>query len=166
MMLYQSESKACFRLALLAWSHMALRCLCSHQKFGVPRILWTRLPLGMRKAVFIKLNLKNSRVITVFGESEIHSVVSNSLRPHGLYSPWNSPGQNTGVDSLSLLQGIFPTQESNLGLRHCRRILYQLSYQGSLLNFYLQLNLFKYFMVWGERNIYFSYKDISLNPKM
>ena len=44
------------------------------------------------------------------------SVMSNSLRPHGLYSPWNSPGQNTGVGSLSLLQGIFPTQGSNLGL--------------------------------------------------
>ena len=39
--------------------------------------------------------------------------MSNSLRPHGLYSPWNSPGQNTGVGSLSLLQGIFPTQGSN-----------------------------------------------------
>ena len=36
-------------------------------------------------------------------ESETRSVVSNSLRPHGLYSPWNSPGQNTGVGSLSLL---------------------------------------------------------------
>ena len=99
------------------------------------------------------------------------SVVSNSLRLHGLYSPWNSLGQNTGVDSqfpspldlpnpgieprspslqadslpaeppgkpentgvgsLSLLQGIFPTQESNRGLRHCRRILYQLSYLES-----------------------------------
>ena len=40
-------------------------------------------------------------------ESESHSVVFHSLRPHGLYSPWNSPGQNTGVGSLSLLQGIF-----------------------------------------------------------
>ena len=37
--------------------------------------------------------------------SELHSVVSNSLRPYGLYSPWNSPGQNTGVGSLSLLEG-------------------------------------------------------------
>ena len=64
-------------------------------------------------------------------ESENHSVVSNSFRPHGLYSPWNSPGQNTGVDSLSLLQWTFPTQESNQGLLHHRRILYQLSYQGS-----------------------------------
>ena len=39
--------------------------------------------------------------------------------------------KNTGVGSLSLLQGIFPTKESNWGLLHCRRILYQLSYQGS-----------------------------------
>ena len=44
-------------------------------------------------------------------ESESRSVVSDSLRPHGLCSPWNSPGQNTGVGSLSLLQGIFPTQD-------------------------------------------------------
>ena len=36
--------------------------------------------------------------------------MSDSLRHHGLYSPWNSPGQNTGVGSLSLHQGIFPTQ--------------------------------------------------------
>ena len=64
-------------------------------------------------------------------ESESCSVMSNSLWPHGLYSPWNSPGQNTGVGSLSLLQGIFPTQGSNPGLPHCRRILYQLSHKGS-----------------------------------
>ena len=63
-------------------------------------------------------------------ESETCSVVSNSLRPHGL-SPWNSPGKNTGAGSLSLLQEIFPTQGSNPGLPHCRRILYQLSHKGS-----------------------------------
>ena len=44
------------------------------------------------------------------GWSESHSVMSNSLQPHGLDSPWISLGQNTGVGSLSLLQGIFPTQ--------------------------------------------------------
>ena len=64
-------------------------------------------------------------------ESDTGSVVSSSLRPHGLYSPWNSPGQNTRVDSLSLLQGIFSTQGSNPGLLHCRWILYQLSHRGS-----------------------------------
>ena len=42
------------------------------------------------------------------------------------------PGKNTGVGSLSLFQGIFPTQESNLGLLHCRQSLYRLSYEGSL----------------------------------
>ena len=61
-------------------------------------------------------------------ESENGSVVSDSLRPHRLYSPWNSPGQNTGVGSLSLLQHIFPTKRSNPGLQHGRRILYQPSY--------------------------------------
>ena len=53
-------------------------------------------------------------------ESENHSVVSNFLQPHVLCSPWNSPDQNTGVDSLSLLQGFFPTQGSNPDLPHCR----------------------------------------------
>ena len=48
-------------------------------------------------------------------ESESRPVMSNSLQPHGLYSPWNSPGQNTGVGSLSLLQGIFPSQGLNPG---------------------------------------------------
>ena len=44
---------------------------------------------------------------------------------------WNSPGQNTGVGSCSLRQGIFPTRRLNPGLPHCRRILYQLSHWGS-----------------------------------
>ena len=57
-------------------------------------------------------------------ESESCSVVSD-------YSPWNSPGQSTGVGSLSLLQGIFSTQGSNSGLPHCRQILYQLSHKES-----------------------------------
>ena len=53
---------------------------------------------------------KIGKITRPFNESESHSVVSDSLRPHGLYSPWNCPGQNTEVGSLSLLQGIFPTQ--------------------------------------------------------
>ena len=65
-------------------------------------------------------------------ESQSHSAVSDSLQPHGLYSPWNSPDQNTGVGSRSLLWGIFPTQGSNPSLLHCRQILYQLSHQGSI----------------------------------
>ena len=53
------------------------------------------------------------------------------IRPSGLYSPWNSLGQNTEVGSLSLLQGIFPTQGSNPRLPRCRQILNQLSHKGS-----------------------------------
>ena len=64
-------------------------------------------------------------------ESESHSVVSNSFWPHGLYSPWNSPGQNTRVGSLSILQGIFLTQGLKPGLPHCRQTLYQLCHKGS-----------------------------------
>ena len=62
--------------------------------------------------------------------------MSDSLRPHGLWPtrllcPWNSPGKNTGVGSHSLLQGTFPTPGLNLGLLHCRQILYRLSQPGS-----------------------------------
>ena len=64
-------------------------------------------------------------------ESESHSVMSDCLRPHGLYILWNSPGQNTGVGSLSFLQGIFPIQGLNPGLLNCRQILDQLSHKGS-----------------------------------
>ena len=85
-------------------------------------------------SIFLKLILKSilkcEQPIIVKSESESHSM-SNSLRPHGLYSPWNSPGQNTGVGSCSLPQRIFPTQESNQGLLHCRWILYQLSHKGT-----------------------------------
>ena len=68
-------------------------------------------------------------------ECESRSAMSDSLRLHGLYSPWNSLGQNTGVGSLSLLQGIFPTQGLNPGLLHYRQILYQLSHKRSLISY-------------------------------
>ena len=48
-----------------------------------------------------------------------------------LLCPWDSPGKNTGVGCHFLLQGIFPTQESNTGLLHCRQMIYQLTYEGS-----------------------------------
>ena len=70
-------------------------------------------------------------------ESINHSAVSNSMRLHWvqatrLLCPWNSPGKNTGVGSHSFFQEIFPTQDSNPGLLHCRQILYRLSHQESL----------------------------------
>ena len=73
--------------------------------------------------------------------SESHLVVFVSLQTHGLHGPWNFPGQNTEVDSLSLLQGIFPTQGSNPGHLHCRQILHHLSYQDKPIFLYHVLNL-------------------------
>ena len=76
------------------------------------------------------LSLLNGKYLTC--ECESHLVLSDSLWPHGLYSPWNSPGQNTAVGSLSLLQGIFPTNGSNPGLPCCRRILLSAELPGRL----------------------------------
>ena len=68
-----------------------------------------------------------------------HSVLSDSLQPHGLQPtrllhPWDSPGRNTGVGCHFLLQEIFPTQGSNLGLPYCRQTLYHLSHQEVLVD--------------------------------
>ena len=63
----------------------------------VSRVTLEEIPLN--EQIFV-----DSFYILLLKESESHSVVSDSLRPHGLYSPWNSLGQNTGVDSLSLHQ--------------------------------------------------------------
>ena len=60
-------------------------------------------------SVWKRCSIISSGLLKV-GESESGLVVSYSLRPHRLYSPCNSPGQNTGMGSLSLFQGIFPTQ--------------------------------------------------------
>ena len=57
------------------------------------------------------------------------SVMSDSLRPHGLLCPWDFPGKNTGMGCYFLLQGIFPTQGLKPGLPHCRQTLYCLSHQ-------------------------------------
>ena len=70
-------------------------------------------------------------------DSISHSIITDSLQACGLsptrpLCPWDSPGKNIGVGCHFLLQGTFPTQRSNLGLPHCRQMLYCLSYQGSL----------------------------------
>ena len=90
------------------------------------------------------------------------SVMSNSLQPHGLQSarllwPWNSLGKNTGVGCHFLLQGIFPTQEPNLGLLHYRQILHRLSHQRKTFSNFLErcvgdtffeiLHVCKYFLI-------------------
>ena len=97
-----------------------------------------------KKVYMSKQNLENSSPLELFfchtrkqmailwySESESRSVLSDSLRPQGLCSPWHSPGENSGVGSLPLLQGIFTTQASNPDLLYYRPILYQLSHKGS-----------------------------------
>ena len=81
-------------------------------------------------SAFFMVQLSHPNMTTEKTISESRSVVSDSLWPHGLYSPWNSPGQNIRVGSLSLLQVIFWTLGSNPSILHCRQILYQLSYKG------------------------------------
>ena len=81
-----------------------------------------------RAAVFLPSLSATHKGISI---SESHSVVSDSLRPHRLHSPWSSPGQIIGVGSPSLLQGIFPTRESNPGLPQYGWSFYQLSHKGS-----------------------------------
>ena len=73
-------------------------------------------------------------------KSANHSVMSDSLGPHRLLCPWNSPGRYTGVGCHFLLQEIFPTQGLNLCLLHRRQILYHLSHQGSVIIDALNLN--------------------------
>ena len=66
-------------------------------------------------------------------ETQIRSLGGEDPLERGtrLLYPWDFPGRNTGVGSHSLLQGIFPTQGSNLGLPRCRQILYCLRHQRS-----------------------------------
>ena len=94
---------------LTSVSHQKVRC---HLYF----VAKGRTPKGIPIDIENKLMVSKREV-----ESESCSVVSDSLRPHGLYSPWKSPGQNTGVGRLSLLQGIFLTLELKQGLPHCRQ---------------------------------------------
>ena len=71
----------------------------------------------------------------------MQSVISDSLQTYGLLPtrllcPWDSPGKSTGMGFHTLLQGMVPTQESNPGLLHCRKILYQLGHQGNMYPWY------------------------------
>ena len=102
--------------------HQEYSCTCLLEYKCLHKLLDTYPEVELLKhRVCMSSTLKVSEVKVVF----------HSLRPHGLYSPQNSPGQNTRLGGHSLLQGIFPTQGSNPGLRHCRQILYQLSHKGS-----------------------------------
>ena len=114
-----SGSRISFILFLNSWQHLT-QCL-KHQRSTI-NSAWMKELMTM--------NSYTQHFSSTEWVSGSCSVVSDSLWPHGLYSPWNSPGQNTGVGSLSLLQGIFLTQGSNPGILHCRWILLPAEPQG------------------------------------
>ena len=107
--------------------------------------LWTALSdsqLWSRQPPFVSSNTSDSSLTDGFPGSgllplpsiwvsESHSVVFESLQPHGLYSPWNSPGQNTGVGCRSPSSGDHPNPEIEPMSPALQAILYQLSYKGS-----------------------------------
>ena len=90
--------------AVLSWEPWGAVPRCS-RRLSPEQVAWVLGSLGM---------LGGSCRCWSWGvqpsEVKNYTVVSDSLRPHGLYSPWTSPSQNNGVGSLSLLQGIFLTQ--------------------------------------------------------
>ena len=67
---------------------------------------------------YAQINSRGLFEIRLVKESESYSIMSYSLRPHGVHSPWVSPDQNTGVGSCPLLQGIFPGVASLETLSH------------------------------------------------
>ena len=75
----------------------------------------------------------------------------DTMDPTRLLCPWNFPGKNTGVGCHSLLQWIFPTQGLNLGLLHCRQILYHLSQQGIWLQLYDIMEKEKLWRQWKDQ---------------
>ena len=142
---HSSPSYMCVCLVAQLWltlCHTPARILCPWDSSGknsgvgshslLQGIFLTRgSNLGLLHCRQILYHLNHQGRPTLLYQSESHSVMSDYLQPHGLYKPWNSLGQNTGVGRLSLLQGIFSTQGSNSGLPHCRQFLYQLSHKGS-----------------------------------
>ena len=98
-----------------------------------PKELQTQMLVEVRLVIYWAGFNTQELVRPMASKNYMTSEKRKSLTPTRLFAtPWNSPGQNTRVGSLSLLQGIFPTQELNPGLPHCGQILYQLSHKGHL----------------------------------
>ena len=115
---------------------------CSGEDFLCNKILNCTVVIKSNKRIMGSgtMNIGQVNIIwDYYKRSEVkwsHSVVSDSLRPHGLQPtmllcPQDFPGNSAGVDCHFLLQGIFPTQGSNPGLPYCRQTLNRLSHQGS-----------------------------------
>ena len=117
----------------------------THSCILAGKIPWTEEPGGLQSMglkesdMTEQLNKKTRTWRNRQLKTESRSAVFDSWWPHGLHSPWNPPGQNTGVGSCSLLRGLFPTQGLNPGLTHCGQILYQLSHMGSPVDCWLNL---------------------------
>ena len=111
--------------------------LCDPMDYTVHRIIQARIPEWV--AFPFSRDLPNPGV-----ESRSPALQANSLPAE----PQGKP-KNTRVGSPSLLQRIFPTQELNWGLLHCRQILYQLGYQGSLISW--QLHILATFIFWQQQ---------------
>ena len=111
------------------WTELNWTNACTYVCAHIYVFMYTCYYLYTYTSIYIGIYIYES-------ESASCSVMSNSLWPHGLQParlccPWNSPGKNTGVGSHSLFWVIFLTQESNLGILHCRKILYCLRHQRS-----------------------------------
>ena len=107
-----------------------------HSSIPAWKITWTEKPgrlqsMGLQRVGHAWVNSKNNTMFCKLTRKWKLLSVPSSLWPYGVYSPWDSPHQNTGVGSLSLLQGIFPNRESNPGLPQCRQILHPLRHEGS-----------------------------------
>ena len=122
----------------LPWNYQSILSVSSY-KFGRVKLIFFLNKICLLYILPFKNSAFNLEVIV-----DSHAAVRNSTERTQvaftpaekwkwklLYSPWNSPSQNTGMGSHSLLQGIFPTQGSSPGLPYCRQILYQLSPRGS-----------------------------------
>ena len=97
---------------------------------------------------FTKALLKSGNRVCVSRSVVSDSLWSHGLQPARLLCPWDSPGKNTGVSSLSLLQVIFPTEGWNPGLLHCRQILYHLSHHREAQSG----NIYALMLLLGPRN--------------
>ena len=118
----------------IALNSMVILCVCTLSKLG----LMLCNPMDCSLPGFSIHEILQARILEWVAISFSRDLPNPGIKPRSPAlqvdslpaEPQGKP-KNTGVDSLYLCQWIFPTQESNRGLLHCRRILYQLSYQGS-----------------------------------
>ena len=94
-------------------------------------VIYDQYDLGLCSTTWGKHNMLNLKATLESTKPVLVIKSCPTLCNPRLLCPWDSPGKNTGVSSYSLLQGIFPSQESNPDLLHCRQILYHLSHQES-----------------------------------